>query len=93
MKIAKEIARRALKEYGNIEGDNARFMVIGENDLAALIAINLEPVREALQEAKTLIESAGAEQEEGASQSGPKFWYNQALLIADTLAPFDSNGE
>jgi len=41
---------------------------------------------EALEEAITLVHSAGDEQEDGAAQSGPEFWHNQALLLEDILA-------
>lgn len=41
---------------------------------------------EALEEAVSLVHSAGDEQEDGAAQSGPEFWHNQSLLLGDVLA-------
>ena len=93
MKIAKEIAEEALLAHGNITGPNAGFMVISENAIATIANEKLELVREALQEAVTLIDSAGDEQEEGAAQSGPEFWHNQALLIGDALAMLSDEEE
>ena len=90
MRLANEIVDALIVENPEVpflcDTDTAGNILVPPEYLKSIIATKLEPVRKALEEAVWAIDCAGDEQEEGAAQSGPQSWHNEALLIGDVLA-------